>query len=523
MVKRIGDKSIFTYTGMEKAMAKYKPYDYSQRVMIPVSLEEQMVPGTLEFAIQTLVEDGMDMAVFEDRYQNDETGRMAYDPKILLKVVLLGYARGLVTSRKMEQACRENVTFMALACGQRPDHSTIAAFVSSMRGEIVPLFRDVLLVCEESGLLGGTFFALDGCKLPSNASKEWSGKISDLVRKKEKMENRVTELLKRQVEVDKQDDKEEKDIFKGVNRTKQEERLRRKAERIREFLKGHGEKIGRTGKEIKSNVTDNESANMLTSHGVVQGYNGQAVVDGKFQVIVHGEAFGEGQDHYHVGPMVEGAKENLEALGHPEDCLEGKVLVADSNYSSPANLAVCEEEKLDAYIPDKNFRTRDPRFTTQERWRFGRRKKFRWEDFRYQEETDQYICPNGKELHRIAKKAIADGVIYRRYVGKEEDCLGCELRGGCLLGKAVRRRQLSVPVGAVPGNLLKAMAKKVDTERGREIYHQRIGIAEPVFANIRAVKGLDRFTLRGKIKVNIQWMLYCMVHNIGKIMSYGFA
>jgi transposase len=523
MVERIGDKSIFTYTGMEKAMAKYKPYDYSQRMMIPVSLEEQLVPGTLEFAIQTLVEDRMDMALFEERYQNDETGRMAYDPKILLKVVLLGYARGLVSSRKMEQACRENVTFMALACGQRPDHSTIAAFVSSMRDEIKPLFRDVLLVCEESGLLGGTVFALDGCKLPSNASKEWSGKISDLVRKKEKMEKRVTELLKRQVEVDQKDKEEEKDIFTGVNRTKQIERLKRKAERIREFLKGHGEKIGRTGKEIKSNVTDNESANMMTSHGVVQGYNGQAVVDGKFQVIVHGEAFGEGQDHYHVGPMVAGAKENLKILGHPEDCLEGKILVADSNYSSPANLGVCEKEKVDAYIPDKNFRKRDPRFATQERWSSKKRKKFGLEDFHYQEERDEYLCPKGKVLHRIAKKAIAYGVIYRRYVAKEGDCLGCELRSGCLLGKTVRRRQLSIPVGAVPGNLLKAMAEKVDTERGREIYHQRIGIVEPVFANIRAVKRLDRFTLRGKIKVSIQWMLYCMVHNMGKIGSYGIA
>ena len=525
MIERIGAKLICSYIGLEKAMAKYKPYDFGQRVMVPVSLEEQLVPGTLEFAIQTLVEDRMDMGVFEDRYENDETGRLAYDPKILLKVVLLGYARGLISSRKMEQACRENVTFMALACGQRPDHSTIAAFVSSMEGEILPLFRDVLLVCEESGLLGGTFFALDGCKLPSNASKEWSGKISDLVRKKEKMEKRVKELLKRQVEADKKDEKEEKDqdIFKGANRTKQVERLRRKAERIREFLKENGAKIGRTGKEVKSNVTDNESANMMTSHGVVQGYNGQAVVDRKFQVIVHGEAFGEGQDHYHVGPMVEGAKENLKSLGHPEDCLEGKVLVADSNYSSPANLEACGEEKLDAYIPDKKFRTRDPRFATQERWKSGRRKKFSLEDFGYQKEADEYICPNGKVLHRIAKKVIGDGVIYRRYVAKEEDCLGCEFRAGCLLGETVRRRQLSVPVGAVPGNLLKAMAEKVDTERGREIYHQRIGIAEPVFANIRAVKGLDRFTLRGKIKVNIQWVLYCMVHNIGKIMSYGFT
>jgi transposase len=395
-------------------MAKYKPYDYSQRMMIPVSLEEQLVPGTLEFAIQTLVEDRMDMVMFEDRYRNDETGRMAYDPKILLKVVLLGYARGLVSSRKMEQACRENVTFMALACGQRPDHSTIAAFVSSMREEIKPLFRDVLLVCEESGLLGGTLFALDGCKLPSNASKEWSGKISDLVRKKEKVEKKVEELLKKQVEADQKADEEEKDIFTGVNWTKQVERLRRKAERIREFLKGNGEKIGRTGKEIRSNVTDNESANMMTSHGVVQGYNGQAVVDGKFQVIVPGEAFGEGQDHYHVAPMVEGAKENLKTLGHPEDCLEGKVLVADSNYNSPANWEVCEKEKLGAYIPDKNFRKRDPRFATQERWKSGRRKKFGLEDFRYREETDEDLCPNGKLLHRFAKKAVVCGMIYRR-------------------------------------------------------------------------------------------------------------
>jgi hypothetical protein len=78
-------------------------------------------------------------------------------------------------------------------------------------------------------------------------------------------------------------------------------------------------------------------------------------------------------------------------------------------------------------------------------------------------------------------------------------------------------------LGAVPENLLKQMVVKVDSEIGRDIYHQRIGIAEPVFANIRAMKRLDRFTLRGKIKVNIQWVLYCIIHNIGKIMNYGFA
>ena len=126
------------------------------------------MPGTLEFAIHALVEKRSDMSIFEGKYRNDETGRAAYDPKILWKVVLLAYSRGLVSSRKIEPACRENVVFLALGCGQQPDHSAIAAFVSSLQDETLPLFRDVLLVCEEVNLLGGTRFALDGCKLPSN-------------------------------------------------------------------------------------------------------------------------------------------------------------------------------------------------------------------------------------------------------------------------------------------------------------------------------------------------------------------
>ncbi len=87
----------------------------------------------------------------------------------------------------------------------------------------------------------------------------------------------------------------------------------------------------------------------------------------------------------------------------------------------------------------------------------------------------------------------------------------------------MKGRYLNVPVGHVPGNLSKTMVKKVDSERGRTVYHQRIAIVEPVFSNIRFLKRLDRFTLRGKTKVTIQWLLYCMIHNIGKIVAYGFT
>jgi transposase len=498
-------------------MAKYKHYDYSQSVLIPVSLEDQLMPGTLEFAIHILVEERLDTSIFDERYHNDETGRWAYNPKILLKVVLLAYSRGLITSRKIERACKENVTFMALCCGEQPDHSTIATFVSSMQEEIMLLFRDVLLVCHEMDLLGGTFFALDGSKLPSNASKEWSGKHAELNRKREKIEKKVERLLREQVEADKQ----------GVgssglsDRKKQIERLKQKSERIEEFLKDNRPKMGRQGREIKSNITDIESCKMATSQGVIQGYNGQALVDKKHQVIVHAKAFGDGQDHHLIPSMLDEAKANMIAIGQGEDYFEEAILTADSNYHDPTNLKKCEKEKVDAYIPDKRFRNRDPRF--DKRRKVKKPERYTLENFKYNETTDDYVCPNGRHLQLKVKKFTKGGVIYRRYGADREDCESCPLKPKCLKGKNVKGKRLNIVLGFVPGNLTKEMAEKIDTEEGRRKYHQRIAIVEPVFANIKCMKGLDRFTLRGKIKVNIQWVLYCMVHNICKIMRYGFT
>ncbi|MFC1488770.1 IS1182 family transposase [Thermodesulfobacteriota bacterium] len=500
-------------------MAKYKQYDYSQSVLIPVSLEDQLVPGTLEFAIHTLVETRMDMSVFDDNYQNDETGRSAYNPKILLKVVLLAYSRGLVTSRKIERACYENVTFMALSCNQRPDHSTIAAFVSSMKGQILPLFCDILLVCEQENLLGGTIFALDGLKLRSNASTEWSGKISEISKKKEKIEQKVKLLMDEQIAADKDDGD---DLADRLSREKQIEKLHKQAARIDKWLSQNDAKISATtGRELQSNVTDNESAKMKTSHGTIQGYNGQALVDGKHQVVVHAKAFGSGQDNQHLAPMVDGAKENIEKIGQSEDYFENKIFTADSNYHNQNTLKKCREEKLDAYIPDLKFRTRDTRFAARAGSKPQKSGKYILEDFIHDEVKDQYICPNGKILKLNIKKHTIDRNIYRRYLADEKDCKPCSLKSRCFYRKNTKRRSLDVPIGSAETNYSKAMGEKVDSDQGRKIYPQRMAIVEPVFANIRTQKQMDRFTFRGKIKVNIQWMLYCMVHNIEKIMNFG--
>jgi len=96
-----------------------------------------------------------------------------------------------------------------------------------------------------------------------------------------------------------------------------------------------------------------------------------------------------------------------------------------------------------------------------------------------------------------------------------------QLKSRCIIHKNGKRRYLNVPIGSSPDNLTKPMIEKIDSEKGRKIYPQRIAIVEPVFANVRTHKRMDRFTLRGKIKVNIQWLLYCMIHNIEKIVNYG--
>ena len=131
-------------------------------------------------------------------------------------------------------------------------------------------------------LLGGTFFALDGLKLPSNASKEWSGTRSEMQRKKERLETKVQQLLEEHLQGDREDDRGPgSDGPDGANREKQMKRLQKQAERIEKWLQENKAKYGTTGKEISSSLTDKDSAKMKTAHGVIQGYNSQALIDGR--------------------------------------------------------------------------------------------------------------------------------------------------------------------------------------------------------------------------------------------------
>jgi len=513
-------------------MARFKPYNANQSRLVPITLSEHIYEGSLEQAIHLTVE-GLNLSGMEQHYNNDDTGRPAINPKVLLKVILLAYARGMTGSRVIERACRENVLFMALAGGEQPDHATIAAFVTALKGHIMKIFVEILMLCEDMGLLSATHLSLDGLKLPSNASKEHSGTFKELQKKRSKLKGKLKELIREHRALDKSSKSALQ--IRAVKQAKQIKRIGKEVKRIERFLKTEEPKEGKTRKEIQSNITDNDSAKMPTSHGVIQGYNAQAVVDDKHQVIVAAEAMSNGQDHDNLEPMIKATQKNLKAIGKGKGSLKGIILTADANYHNNNNIIQCEEEQIDAYIPDTGFRKRDERFKNQDRFKDGvnkppkpgqsKRVKTNLEDFVYDAEKDQYICPQGKVLKLETRRLKSTDKWYRLYRINDDSCVECAIRNKCMSNKKARQRCICVAGEPLIRELTPSqkMQAKIDTPHGKEIYGRRIGNVEPVFGNIRYNKGMDRFTYRGKEKVNVQWLLYCLVHNLEKIAHYGMA
>lgn len=251
-------------------MPNFKKHNYNQDAMVVIKFEEQLQHNTFEYTLYKLIDNHIDLSSFYENYQNDGGGRSAYDPAILLKVILFAYSKGITSSREIQWQCEHNIVFKALSCDSVPHFTSIASFVSRHPEAIESVFEQVLLVCDQEDLLGN---------------------------------------------------------------------------------------------EVKSNITDNESAKMTTSKGTIQGYNGVAAVDKKHQVIVDAQAFGEGQEHHTLEPVLTSIKQRYRKVGIHENIFSSDVVVtADTGFSNDANNAYLHDEKINAYIPDNQFRSRDKAF-----------------------------------------------------------------------------------------------------------------------------------------------------------------
>jgi hypothetical protein len=282
---------------------------------------------------------------------------------------------------------------------------------------------------------------------------------------------------------------------------------------------------------------------MSGSRGVLQGYNGLAVVDDRAQIVVHAEAHGSGYEGHLLVPLIEETRKTFAVIGNSKHAIERVKFTADSGFHSKAVVAAVEQCGADAYIPDRNYRRREPAFATAERHKERDKKErqrhrrqqrdampqkqglFTLRDFTYDEHKALCVCPAGHRLYKSGSHLLFNGYRASRFKAPITACTGCPLRSQCLRHpERTKQRQLIVlqgrdgerkPQGKVDAPTSR-MRDKFDSLGGRAIYSRRMPTVEPVFANLQN-KGMRRFTLRGRRKVNAQWQLFAMVHNIEKI------
>lgn len=523
-------------------MPRFIPYNQDQLGLIAINLADQLQPGTFEYALNYLVENKLDLSIFHSHYKNDATGRIAYDPAVLLKIILFAYSKGITSSREIQHCCMYHILFKALSCDTVPHFTTIADFVSRHPAKMESLFEQVLLICDQQGLLGNELFAIDGCKLPSNAAKEWSGTLADLDKKRTKIKKLVQHHLTEHQRLDALN--ASVDARTGVNtntdtdtqqaRHQQSiDTLNNAFDKVDRFLTSASPRMGKglRKKEVKSNITDNESAKMHTSKGTIQGYNGVATADQKHQVVVHAQAFGEGQEQHTLKPVLNALDARYRQLNINSGLLKSDaVITADTGFACEQNMAWLFNQGINAYVPDHQFRQRDAKFVGYKGNHGKRRPRpktgkviYHHEDFRFDPVQETCVCPAGKTLSKTKGIREVKGRHYMGFQGRKSQCMDCEQQAKCMRKPVKERgRQIVFPVRVEKKpSYTDWMRERIDSVHGKFVYGQRMAVIEPVFGNITSSKRLNRFSLRGRDKVNGQWQLFCLIHNIEKLANYG--
>ena len=360
-------------------------------------------------------------------------------------------------------------------------------------------------------------------------------------KKRDKLEKMIGRILLRHKELDNDENaKRKQKPFKKTmgedleRRTRHIERLEKKLKRLDSFLENAKPRIGISNEEVKSNITDNESGLIKSAHGYVQGYNGVGIADSGNQVIICAETIGSVAESGCFSEMLDSLEENMKKISRKKEPLKKALLTGDTGLFSEDNLQEAAKRGIEVLIPDPQFRQRDPYFAEKKAEKVPVKKRFTVEDFVYNKETDSYMCPCGKNLEYKGKAELRNNM-GKKYQAKSSDCIRCDLINQCIKPRKGKKelvaendkkekkrnhfRTLYIADLKYDENLSEKMRKKIDDPAYRELYSRRMQIIEPVFSNITYCKGMDRFTLRTQKKVNIQWLLFCIVHNMGKCMN----
>ena len=458
--------------GAEKT---FRAYDPDQVLLMAPVLREWVPEGDLAHFVSDLVDTALDLGPIYAAYE-EERGFPPYDPRLMLKLLIYGYANGVMSSRKLEQATYRDVAVRMLCADQHPDYRSVARFRARHLEALAELFVQALRLCQRAKLVGLGTLALDGTKLRANASRQEAMSYDRMVRAEAQLEAEIAALHKQvgALLADAERVDAEEDARFGADRRgdelpaelqRREDRLARirgakqaleaeAAEREtarRAALAAQGKKPRRPpgGRDpfkpkptAQRNFTDPESKIMKTSDGAFhQCFNGQAIVDSVAQVIVVAELSDQAPDARQLEPALDQLVENLEAID--AELPDAATLLGDAGYFSEENVAITAEHGLDPFLATGRFKHSEP----------------------------PPPAPRGP----IAKHATPK----------------------------------------------QRMARKTRTKAGRAVYARRKAIVEPVFGQMDTVQGTRRLLLRGKPAARAQWRFGCAVHNLLKLHRNG--
>jgi transposase len=454
----------------------FRPYNPDQVLLLAPVLSQWVPEGDLAHFVSDLVESGaLDLSPIYAAYEG-ERGYPPYDPRLMVKLLVYGYATGVVSSRKLERATYRDVAVRMLCADQHPDYRSIARFRARHLEALGELFVQVLRLCKRAKLVGLGTLALDGTKLRANASRHKAMSYERMVKAEAQLEAEIAvlranvrALLEEAEAVDAEEDERYGPDRRGDELPEELRRREQRLQRIREAkqaleaeaaereaarrgeLEREGKKPRRppNGRDpfkpkpaAQRNFTDPESRIMKTSDGAYhQCYNGQAIVDSTAQVIVACDVSDEAPDARQLAPALDQLADNLAAIG--AELPDGATLSADAGYFSEDNIRITSEHRLDPHIATGRFKHSEP----------------------------PPPAPRGP----ISKNATPK----------------------------------------------QRMARKLKTKKGRTVYSRRKAIAEPVFGQIDTVQNGRRLLLRGKQAARAQWRFQCAIHNLLKLHRAG--
>jgi len=430
----------------------FRPYQPNQSLLLPPSPKDWLPEGHLAYFISETV-DRLDLSVFYRRYEGDGRRNCPFDPRMMVKVLLYGYATGVRSSRKIAKKLHEDVAFRVLAAGNFPAHRTMAEFRQLHLKEFEALFVQVVQLAQEIGLLKLGTLTLDGSKVEANASKHKAMSYGRMRDQEQRLREEIGKLLGQVAAVDAEEDRlygEEargdelpEELRRREDRLAQIEAAQRRleerqaaADRAQGRHKGDERKSPRGGRRFKrefgvpedkaqENFTDPDSRIMESPEGFIQAYNTQIAVDENRQLIVATGLTQCAADNGELLPLVEAVERIAGQL--PEQVL------ADAGYKGESNFEQLEQKGIEAYVS------------------LARERK----------------QPSGRPDERYPAS--------------------------------------------------QRMYDKLQSPTGRMTYRKRKGIVEPVYGWIKEILGFRRFSLRGTEKVTPEWDLVCCATNLKRL------